>query len=149
MTDKPYVNPHDVAYYGQEETEKRANEKAMQDSGERINYGEGRAIRQPTTGKGRFDLIAPEMLFRLSKWLQKGAEKYAPRNWELGIPISRCVDSAMRHLTQYLDGQNDEDHISACLCNLMFITYYEEHLPEMQDLPTWKVVKDAETNISN
>lgn len=112
-------------------------EGKMQDSGEREHFDSG-AVRDTTIGKGRFDLVSPEMFFRLTKWLELGASKYNDRNWEKGIPISRCVDSAMRHLVKYLDGWDDEDHLAAVVTNCMFIMHFEKHKSSMQDLPAWK-----------
>ena len=43
----------------------------------------------------------------------------------------------MRHMIKYLDGWDDEDHLAAIVCNIMFIMHFEKHLPEMQDLPAW------------
>ena len=113
----------------------------MQDSGERQQFSTG-AVRDTTEGKGRFDLISPELMFRLSKWLEAGANKYSDRNWEKGMPISRCMDSALRHLFKYLAGWKDEDHLAAALCNIMFIMHFEKYMPEMQDLPAWNGVYD-------
>jgi hypothetical protein len=111
-------------------------EGKMQDSGERQQFDTG-AVRDTTEGKGRFDLISPEVLFRLARWTQLGAVKYSDRNWEKGIPISRCVDSCMRHLVKYLDGWDDEDHLAAVVWNAMAIMHFEKHKPELQDLPSW------------
>jgi hypothetical protein len=108
----------------------------MQDSGERQQFDTG-AIRDTAEGKGMPSLISPELIFRLSQWLELGAKKYAPRNWEKGIYISRCLDSAIRHLFKYLAGWDDEDHLAAIACNIMFIMHFEKHLPQMQDLPFW------------
>ena len=112
------------------------SEAKMHDSGKRQQFETG-AIRDTTDGKGRFDLISPEILFRLAKWSQLGSIKYSDRNWEKGIPISRCIDSAMRHFVEYLDGWDDEDHLAACVWNCQAVMHFEKHLPEMQDLPSW------------
>lgn len=45
------------------------------DTGSRITYGDGMAIREPSTGKGRYDLISPFATRRLAKWMELGAEK--------------------------------------------------------------------------
>ena len=118
------------------EDKKSILEGKMQDSGERQQFNTG-AVRDTAEGKGMPSLISPELIFRLSKWLELGARKYTPRNWEKGIYISRCLDSTIRHLFKYLDGQNDEDHLAAIACNIMFIMHFEKHLPQMQDLPSW------------
>ena len=108
----------------------------LDDGGERISYGDDKAIREPTDGKGRFDLISPFALMRLAKHYEAGAKKYAPRNWEKGIPFSRYLDSAMRHLNKYLMGMNDEDHLAAAAWNIIAIMHHEELGQwDLDDLP--------------
>ena len=76
----------------------------IDDGGERMSYGEGKAVREPSTGKGRYDLITPFGIARLAKWYELGAAKYADRNWEKGMPFSRYIDSAKRHIDKYIMG---------------------------------------------
>lgn len=106
----------------------------LKDSGSRQQFNSG-AVRDNGEGKGRFDLLSTQMLFRLAKHYENGALKYEPRNFEKGMPISRCVDAAMRHLTKYLAGWNDEDHLAAVCWNIAAIMLYEERMPELMDLP--------------
>ena len=108
----------------------------IDDSGERISYGDGNAIREPTTGKGRYDLISPFGIDRIAKWYELGAKKYVDRNWEKGMPFSRYVDSAKRHLNKYVMGMEDEDHLAAACWNIIAIMHHQE-LGEMQwdDMP--------------
>lgn len=105
------------------------------DGGERISYGEGMAIREPTTGKGRYDLISPFATRRLAEWYELGSEKYAPRNWERGMPFSRYIDSAKRHIDKFIMGMNDEDHLAAAAWNIFAIMHHQElnelHLDDM------------------
>ena len=107
----------------------------INDGGERISYGEKMAIREPSIGKGRFDLVTPFGLERLAKWYELGSKKYADRNWEKGMPISRYVDSAMRHLVKFIMGKDDEDHLAACAWNIFAIMHHQElgetHLDDM------------------
>ncbi|MCL2744431.1 MAG: DUF5664 domain-containing protein [Planctomycetaceae bacterium] len=72
----------------------------MQDSGKREEFATG-AVRDAAEGKSRVDLISPFAMERLGEWLRQGAEKYASRNWEKGIPISRMVASLYRHLLKF------------------------------------------------
>ena len=74
----------------------------IDDGGQRISYGEGKAIREPSAGKGRYDLITPFGIMRLAKWYELGSKKYADRNWEKGMPFSRYIDSAKRHIDKYI-----------------------------------------------
>lgn len=112
----------------------------LKDSGKRKKYLAG-AVRDLATGKGRFDLIPPEVMKAYAIHLEKGARKYADRNWEKGIPLSRFLDSAQRHLNQYLMGDVDENHLYAWLWNVCgFVTTKERidngTLPKgLDDLP--------------
>ena len=106
----------------------------LPDSGKRINIPGG-AVREPSTGKGRYDLIPPKPMRRLAQHYENGANKYKERNWETGMPASRCFDSTTRHLQEYLDGDNSEDHLAAAVWNIFTIMHMEEVLPQFVDLP--------------
>ena len=115
----------------------------MNDSGKRETFATG-AVRDSAEGKPRPELISPFAMERLAEWLRKGAEKYAPRNWEAGIPLSRCTASLCRHLLKFQQGATDEDHVAAILCNAMFIAHIQEMcnrgvLPEsLLDMPKYE-----------
>jgi hypothetical protein len=110
----------------------------IKDSGERQKFETG-AVRDIQKGKGRYDLVSPFMLDRLARWYELGAGKYGDRNWEKGIPFSRYVDSACRHLNKYRMGYREEDHLSAAIWNLACIVHFEEikSQPELDDLPRY------------
>ena len=63
------------------------------------------------------------MLRDLAIHYEHGAEKYGVDNWKKGIPVvggdrgGSFMDSAMRHLTQYLIGLTDEPHQISCIWN--------------------------------
>lgn len=108
----------------------------INDSGKRISYGDDKAIREPSNGKGRYDLISPFAIDRLAKWYELGAQKYADRNWEKGIPFSRYVDSAKRHLNKYVMGMEDEDHLAAAAWNIFAILHHQElNQNDLDDMP--------------
>lgn len=119
----------------------------INDGGDRISYGEGKAIREPSIGKGRYDLISPFGIDRIAKWYELGARKYADRNWEKGMPFSRYVDSAKRHLNKYVMGMEDEDHLAAACWNIIAIMHHQE-LGELEfdDMPHYLTEKDNSTN---
>lgn len=85
----------------------------------------GGATRSDRTGKGRFDLISPYALLRLARRYEDGAAHHGDRNWEGGFPLSRCYDAAIRHLTQALAGQTDEDHLAAAAWNVFAAMHFE------------------------
>ena len=108
------------------------------DNGNRITYGDGMAEREPTDGKGDMYSLPPAAMLRLSKHLELGTLKYKQRNYLLGIPVSRFMDSALRHLFKYLDGMDDEDHLAAVAFNILGAMQMECRNPEMQDVPERK-----------
>lgn len=55
----------------------------------------------------------------LAKLMEAGAEKKGERNWEKGMPVDVYLESALRHLWKWQDGQEDEDHAAAFLFNIM------------------------------
>ena len=76
------------------------------------------SVRDSSEGKGRQDLIPPYPLKRLAQHYENGAKKYGDRNWEMGQPVNEYYNSAFRHLTAWMDGDNSEDHLSAGVWNL-------------------------------
>ena len=129
---------------------KSSRQVQMKDSGERQQFETG-AVRDAAADKPRIDLISPFAKRRLGHWLLLGAKKYAERNWEAGIPISRCIASLERHLAAYQAGENDEDHLAAVMCNAMFAIHNEEMvkrgvLPEsISDMPDYGKAKPRRT----
>lgn len=109
--------------------------RGLQDSGNRREFDTG-AVRDMQEGKGRCDLLPALALLRLARHYEAGANKYSARNWEKGIPISVMLDSGLRHLFKYLDGQNDEDHLAAAAWNILGAMWMEEKKPELQDIPS-------------
>ena len=89
----------------------------IKDSGDRTEFETG-AVRDARIGKGRFDLMPFMALFRKAKHFENGCLKYGNRNWEKGIPISKYVDSAIRHLFKFILGFQDENHLTAASWNV-------------------------------
>lgn len=114
----------------------------IKDSGERETYPSG-MTREPQMGRGRYDLISPLALRKLAIHYEGGANKYSDRNWEKGGPVSRHLNSAIRHLQQYLEGDRSEDHLSACVWNCFAITHIMEMIDRnllpisLNDLPNY------------
>lgn len=112
----------------------------VKDSGKRQEFATG-SVRDTRENKGRYDLLPPYAISRLAKHFENGARKYGDRNWEKGQPLSRYMDSALRHLFKALSGQKDEDHLAAAVWNIMALIETEYKctngaLPEsLNDLP--------------
>ena len=117
-----------------------AASRELKDSGERREFATG-AVRDAVGGKGAYHLLQPHAIYRIARTLEKGADKYAERNWEKGIPLSRFADSGMRHFLQFLAGYDDEDHLAQAMWNLLCLCETEYRIQEgvlpkeLDDLP--------------
>jgi len=113
----------------------------MKDSGERTQFKTG-AERQPTTGKGSFDLLPFLAITKLAKVLEVGANKYSRRNYEKGLPLSRYLDSGLRHLVQFTLNFKDEEHLSQAIWNFVILQEMKLRIEagllseELNDIPS-------------
>jgi len=118
------------------------NVVGMQDSGKREAFPTG-AVRDSAEGKPRPDLFSPFAMERIGYWLEQGARKYEPRNWEKGMGYERVVASLHRHLMKYMQNDASEDHLAAIIANASFLMHYDTMiergvLPEsLNDLPKY------------
>ena len=101
----------------------------VEDSGKRQEFNTG-SVRDTREGKGRYDLLPPEAIYRLAVHFANGAVKYGDRNWEKGQPLSRYLDSAIRHLFKYLSGSRAEDHLAAAAWNALCCIQTEHWINE-------------------
>jgi len=76
----------------------------------------------------------PTMLLEVSKHFEDGCRKYGERNWEKGIPLSRYIDSGIRHYLKWLRRDDDEPHDRAFCWNMLCLCWTFEHVPECNDL---------------
>lgn len=112
----------------------------LKDSGKRRQFKTG-AVRDRAIGKGRYDLIPPCFIQALAMVLEAGAMKYTERNFELGMPLSWFLDSALRHSFNHLEGKRDEKHAFQAAWNWMAYIYTATMIErgllpqELNDLP--------------
>lgn len=100
---------------------------SVKDSGERQEFSTG-SVRDTREGKGRYDLLSPHAIRWYAKQLEAGAVKYGDRNWEKGQPLSRYLDSALRHLFAVAEGKTDECHIAAAMWNVASLIHTAEEV---------------------
>lgn len=118
-------------------------------SGETQEFSSG-AHRDKQTGKGRYDLISVFALREIARVYEDGARAYGPRNWEKGFPLSRLLDSAMRHLCQCIEGKDDENHAAQAAWNMMAFIHTRELIArgilpkELNDLPDYRERTDEQ-----
>jgi hypothetical protein len=97
----------------------------LPDSGKRSEFDTG-AVRDAMEGKGMPSLLPIAALRAASKRFEDGANKYGRDNWTKGIPLSRYIDSLYRHLWQFIEGDESEDHAGAIVWNAMCLVQTEE-----------------------
>lgn len=86
--------------------------------------------RKDDAAKPRLDLLPFDALDAVGDVLRYGAEKYAPRNWELGMSWGRLLGAALRHLGAWARGvECDEEsglphlaHAACCVLMLLALT---------------------------
>jgi hypothetical protein len=114
----------------------------LKDSGAREQFDTG-SQRDSREGKGRYDLLPMHAMERLAKVYEAGAVKYDANNWRKGQPVSRYLDSALRHLCRFAEGHRDEDHAAQAMWNIAAVIETEEMVrrgflsPELSDLPSY------------
>ena len=112
--------------------------KPLPDSGERSEFETG-SVRDACEGKGIPSLIPVSSLRSVAKRFEDGAYKYGRDNWKKGQPLSRYVDSINRHLWDWLEGCEEEDHLGAVIWNAMCLQQTDEWIKEGK-LP--RILKD-------
>ena len=90
----------------------------LKDSGGRREFSTG-AVRDVQEGKGRMDLLPMRALREVSMLYEAGCKKYGDRNWEKGVDCHAYVDSGLRHLSKFAEGQIDEPHLVQAAWNIL------------------------------
>lgn len=82
------------------------------------------------TGKTRYSLIPSEWTRALAEVLTRGAEKYAPRNWERGMDHSIMLDCLGRHIDAFTRGERYDSetgchHLAHAAWNVLALMTYD------------------------
>lgn len=93
------------------------------------------AVRDSAQGKGRYDLLPWGAIHALAQHCERGALHYGERNVDKGIPQHSFIDSGLRHLSMYTQGDAEDHHLVAALWNIAWALEQELKRPELIDLP--------------
>lgn len=92
---------------------------------------ESGAQRSADSDQWAFHLIHWEFLADMAKVLRTGAQRYGAHNWEKGMPIEESANHLIKHVYQWLNGDDSEDHLANAACNLMFMKVMAKLHPEL------------------
>lgn len=110
-------------------------EFVTKDSGQRQEFSTG-MVRDIQTDKPRYDLCYWPMITRWAELMNRGAVKYGARNWEKAATqeeAERFRASALRHLIQWFNGDDEEDHAAAVFFNISGFEYVKGRLNVKKD----------------
>lgn len=90
----------------------------------------GEYANKDTAGKTRWDLMPPRALEEVARVFTYGAEKYAPRGWERGMPWGQLFGAAQRHLWAFWDGEDYDCesgllHLAHAAWNVLALLEYQ------------------------
>lgn len=89
-------------------------------------------------GKPRISLIPKAAILGAARGLTYGEKKYGTHNFRNGLSFSRLADATMRHLTSWLEGENNDpesslSHLDHAIASLAMLKFMEEHRADMDD----------------
>lgn len=96
--------------------------------------------RKDDGGKPPLHLLPPDALLEITRVLDFGARKYAPRNWEKGMAWSRPYAALLRHMLAWWCGERADpetgiSHLAHAGCCILFLLAYERRQIGDDDRP--------------
>lgn len=118
------------------------NDKPVNRTDPGVQSHSGGSFRDRSQLKGLFAAQPANAVIRVAERYAYGKWKYGKSDaYKDGLPCSDCIDSVLRHIWEYMDGDNKEDHLAAAVWGLQAVMYYEECKPEWQDIESRKKFK--------
>ena len=79
-------------------------------------------------GKPQWSMVDFKSLEDMVRVLEFGAKKYSRDNWKKGLKTTEIVDSMLRHIYAYLNGEDVDpesgiNHTGHIMCNAMFLSH--------------------------
>jgi len=92
-------------------------------------------------GKAMMTLVPTDAYVGMAQAFTFGAKKYGRHNFRNGIDYSRLADACMRHLTSYMEGEDQDpesslSHLDHALASLAMLKFMSVHKTEHDD--RWK-----------
>lgn len=127
MNDAPRRPPRRLSGLSGDDVVQVDNSKA--ETGDRHNAGKAQLTLM---------LEAPDALVGCTRVLEFGLEKYSRGNWKKGLEVVGIMDSMMRHLIAYMNGEDNDPesdlpHCSHILCNALFLSQMQLTRPDLDN----------------
>jgi hypothetical protein len=79
-------------------------------------------------GKTQWSMVDFKSMEDMVRVLEFGVNKYSRDNWKKGLKTTEIVDSMLRHIYAYLDGEDVDpesgiNHTGHIMCNAMFLSH--------------------------
>ncbi len=90
-------------------------------------------------GKPSLALLSRIALEDTARVMDFGAKKYSAHNWRQGISWTSIMNSALRHLYAFNDGEDKDEesglsHLAHAMCDVMFLLeYYHLDMSDFDD----------------
>jgi hypothetical protein len=107
---------------------------------------EGRGMKYDDN-KPRFDLLPFDLMGDEQKVWEYGAKKYAPNNWRKGMPMTQALNAAMRHLSAYMMGEDNDpesniSHLAHVITSIRIAQNTYRYYPDLDDRHRWEFTKE-------
>lgn len=95
-------------------------------------------------GKAPLAEVPLEVIEAIARQMEYGATKHGRDDWRKGLPWMERINSALRHLEAFKEGENIDPesctpHLDAVLCQIAFLKVYTRTHPELDNRPHKRV----------
>lgn len=97
--------------------------------------------RKNDTGKPNLEFVPKAAMWAMGLAFSYGANKYGAWNYKGGLKVTRCLAAAVRHVYQYLDGEDLDpesgvSHLGHAMASLAMAIDMIESDKTLDDRPT-------------
>lgn len=88
--------------------------------------------------KPRIGLVPLRAMWEIGKVMTDGAKKYSEFNWKGGLKYSRLYDAALRHIIQFIEGEDVDPesglhHLGHAACCITMLLEMTMDRPDLDD----------------
>jgi hypothetical protein len=120
------VQPSQVKFYSVKRVAIEKTEAGVINELAQKRVFESGAQRSSDADDYAYHLFHPYVMKRVAKVWRTGGNRYGEYNWERGMPPMECLNHCLKHIFDWIGGDDSEDHLAHAICNLfMAIAMWE------------------------